>query len=120
MAKTKGKGGKGDRNFLEREVLLAMRLAGWLAPETEAEVLDAEKELTTKRITIPTSFNNPRELLHGAGSARRIVHPQPYIPRAEEAENLARAAREGGTISPEVEERMKRDRDAAEAKSRTK
>jgi hypothetical protein len=120
MAKSKNKADKADRILLERELLLAIRAEGWLAPETEQEVLEAEKKLASERTTIPTSLDHPRELLYRAGSVRAIHFSQPKIESARETENLARAAREGGTISPEVEERMKKDRDAAEGKSGTK
>jgi hypothetical protein len=120
MAKSKNKGDKANRSLLERELLLAIRAEGWLAPETEQEVLEAEKTLAAERITMPTSLDHPRGLLYRADGARTIHLPQPKIESAEETENLARAAREGGKISPEVEERMKKDRDAAEGKSGTK
>jgi hypothetical protein len=120
MAKSKNKGDKANRSMLERELLLAIRAEGWLAPETEQEVLEAEKKLATERIMMPTSLDHPRGLLYRGGGARPIHFPQPKIESAQETESLARAAREGGTISSEVEERMKKDRDAAERKSGTK
>jgi len=91
-----------------------MREEGWLAPETEAEVLQTEPKLASETITMPTSFNHPRELLHRNIEIRTAQSTT--TPKSSEVEeNLARAAREGGKISPEVEQRMKRDRDAAES-----
>lgn len=116
MAKSKDKRDKQDRRVLEREVLRAMRVEGWLAPETETEVLEAETKLAAERVTMPTSFDHPRELLRRADRVRAIHCSQAKVEIAQASENLARAAREGGAISPAVEERMKRDRDAAEAK----
>lgn len=120
MAKPKGKGRKPDRSALEREVLRAMREEGWLAPETEAEVLEAETKLAVEQIEMPAPPEHPRELLHRPVRIRTIHHPHPESESTEMAENLARAAREGGKLSPETEQRMKKDRDAAEAKSRNK
>jgi hypothetical protein len=120
MSKSKSKRGRTDPGMLEKQVLLAMRVKGWLAPETEAEVLEAEKTLAAERITMPTSFDHPRELLIRTSRFRTIRSSQQKMANAQTTENLARAAREGGTISPEVEERMKRDRDAAEAQRSSK
>jgi hypothetical protein len=119
MAKSKTDRFKPNHDALEREVLLAMRAERWLAPETEAEVFEAEKQLASEQITVPTSFDHPRELLHCV-RIPRVRQLPPKVENTEETENLARAARDGGTISSEVEERMKRDRDAAEAQDPTK
>lgn len=115
MAKSKGKGEKPDGSALDREVLQAMREEGWLAPETEVEVLEAEAELATQQAQIPPPLEHPRELLHHVAKISPIPHSQPET--TEASENLARAAREGGKLSPEIEQRMKNDRDAAEAKN---
>jgi len=119
MAQHKGKKTKPDRSTLEREVMRAMRGEGWLAPETEEEVLETEGKLASERITMPTSLDHPRELLHRPIEIRTAQSK--LAPKSSEVEeNLARAAREGGKISPEVEQRMKRDRDAAESGNKAK
>jgi len=77
-----------------------MRAEGWLTPETEAEVLEAEKKLAAQQITIPTSFDYPRELLRRAGRVRTIHHPQSKNENSQTTENLARAARRGAQFHP--------------------
>jgi hypothetical protein len=115
MPKSKGKGEKPDRCRLEQEVLQAMREEAWLAPETEAEVLEAEASLAANHLAIQTP-EHPRDLLHQALKIRTTQSARPTPDNTKVSENLARAAREGGVISPETNERMKEDRDAAERK----
>jgi hypothetical protein len=120
MAKSGGKRKKPDRATLEREVLQAMHDEGWLAPETESDVARAEAQLAAEKIQIPASFENPRDLLRRARKIRTNNASAMDQQHVEARENLARAAREGGTIAPEIEERMRRDRDAAEGKNSDK
>jgi poly-gamma-glutamate capsule biosynthesis protein CapA/YwtB (metallophosphatase superfamily) len=120
MSKTKPKERKPDRCTLEREVLRAMRAEEWLAPETEEEVLKAETKLVGARVDLPASFERPRDLLRSANKVRAIRLSRSKGGDVEVSENLARAAREGGALSSDVEERMKKDRDAAEAENEDK
>jgi hypothetical protein len=118
MPKSGQKGKKPDSSVLEREIIHAMHDEDWLAPETEEAVKRAEAQLTGEKISIPTSFEHPRALLQRSGKIRVIRRSDRSAESDEAREDLARAAREGGTISPEIEERMKMDRDRAENKKK--
>jgi hypothetical protein len=105
----------GQRNVSDKELLHAMRRAQWLVPETVEEVAKAEAEVEKTVTDRPTSFNDPLMLLT---QGIRLNYVNSISPAEDEevTEGLGRAAREGRVISPEVEERMKRDRDTAESK----
>ena len=118
MAKSGHKGKKPDSCALDREILHAMHDEDWLAPETEEAVKRAEARLAGEKITVPTSFEHPRDLLRRSGKIRIIRRSDRNSQSDEAREDLARAARQGGTMSPEIEERMKADRDRAENKKK--
>lgn len=105
----------GQRRVSDNELLRAMHQAHWFVPETAEEVAKAEAEIGDAVTDRPTSFQNPLNLLE---QEIRLNYVNCISPNDnnEVTEGLARAAREGGVISPEVEERMKRDRDTAESK----
>ena len=117
MPKSEDKQRKPDSRAFEREILHAMHDEDWLAPETEDAVTRAETRLAEERVSIPTSFERPRDLLRHRGNIR-IIGRTERNEQNEAREDLARAAREGGKISPEIEERMKADRDHAESKKK--
>lgn len=118
MAGNKRNNAKLEGHLLESEILRAMRAEGWLVPETAEEVLEAERALSCNETHQVSRSIPPRELLSSSGKVRVIRSERHVMPGLEVSENLARAAREGGELSSEIEERMKRDRDAAEAKDR--
>ena len=103
------------RSVSESELLRAMHKAQWFVPETAEEVAKAEAEIEGTEVQRPTSFHNPLDWLE---QDLRLNYVNCISPndKDEVTEGLARAAREGGVISPEVEKRMKRDREAAESK----
>lgn len=117
MPKSEDKRRKLDGSVLEREILHAMHDEDWLAPETEDAVKRAEASLAAETITIPASFERPRDMLQHSGKIR-IIRRSERSEQSETREDLARAAREGGAVSPEIEERMKKDRDHAESKKK--
>jgi len=94
-------------------------MLGWVLPQCEGEVARAEEELTALRIALPEELRDAaavfeREDDEGEGEGEVILGPLPSSASAYLDATLARAAREGGEISPEIEERMRRDREAAE------
>jgi hypothetical protein len=118
MSSKENKDRKPDVRKLERQILRAMRAEGWLAPETVPEVLETEKTLADDQIEVSdASFERVRALLQSTATPKVIQLSKPKAEPMDLSENLARAAREGGTVSQEIEERMRRDRDAAEAKN---
>ena len=78
---------------LDPVVFEALRSAGLSFPETPAEVFDMMHRIG--------DGSRPEQILH--------------VPQNEGVDDsLTRAAREGGTISKDIEERMQRDRRKAE------
>ena len=94
-----------------------LRRCGKLIPHTPEEVEAAEKWLSQQAIQVPKSLQS----LDACSLHKRRVSPQvlPFpIQSTETSECLARAAREGRTISSEVEEQMKRDREQKEREAK--
>lgn len=92
----------------------ALAPLGWRLPETEDEIAEAEEWAAEHPPNIPAHVADPAQAL-----SRPRPRPVPLRPVSLEAEedveeNLARAAREGGDIPAEVEERMQKDREDAE------
>jgi hypothetical protein len=115
MSKKENAETKLDDGTLEREIYRAMRAEGWLAPETIPEVLAAEKSLENHQVDVSdTSFERLRARLRRSGTGQLVQMKAPRTVPSDFSANLARAAREGGELSPEIELAMKRDRDAAE------
>lgn len=90
-----------------------LRYSGKLIPQTLEEVAAAEEWLSRQSSRLPQSLQSAEACsIHRASVAPRVL---PFcIPSTEVSESLARAAREGKTISPEVESQMKRDREQKE------
>ncbi|MCP4754256.1 MAG: hypothetical protein GY866_25495 [Proteobacteria bacterium] len=90
----------------------AIRQAGWIIPTDEASVAKAEALLANdmpdlppklRDLEFPSAADNP-----SAGKVVPLWDPEVL------SAPMARAAREGGEISPEVERIMKHDREIAE------
>jgi hypothetical protein len=98
----------------------ALRALGWLVPQSLADVERAEQEMLANPLPLPEVLADPYQVFENLEQSRRPVLKLqvPSTPAVEDA--LARVAREGGQISPEVEEQMQRDRRAAEQKAHGK
>lgn len=99
----------------EGAVFDAMRRAGWILPQTVEDVLRAEQELDQSAVQLPSRLADPYAILDGPSRALRLGGRSGAPDDQSVEENLAQAAREGGTIPPTVQEQMRKDRDAAEA-----
>ena len=111
---------EGDRpnrghDQLERDVFEALRQKGWIPPETEEEVRLTEADLGGTPVPLPPELSDPANALRRAGQPMRFKAPSGIEDQQIESD-LARAAREGGTIPADVEERMRQDRQEAERK----
>lgn len=95
---------------LQRAVHDAMVDLGWIPPTTEEEFADLEVRLQEEPVELPpelAAIQDPLDAPRFSGCGSPKTFP---LPRSETQENLARVAREGGEIPPEVAERMQRDR----------
>lgn len=109
----------GDEQFasLEQELYYALMKEGLFVPETDEDVTRAEEELSASDIVLPESLSDPDSILAKRESDIRVDHMR-LRDVSNTAENLARAARAGGVLPLEIEERMRRDRAQAERKAR--
>ncbi len=104
---------------IEREIAKAMQSLGWIVPQSEDDVLRAEAELAEYggSAGLPEALIDPKAVFdHTPGHAPSGPELFQFPVDQEIEENLARAAREGGPIPPEIEEILRRDREAAERK----
>ncbi len=87
---------------------------GRIIPQTPEDVARAETEDEGKPVALPAKLRNPD--LFGQAPYDTAPHAlrAPITAPSASVQNLARAAREGGTISPKTEEKMERDRAEAE------
>ncbi len=104
--------GEGERGLAD-DVYDALHSLGWIVPQTAADVLRAEAELAEAPPDLPAELQDAQAVLEGARPRGGAARPLAFPPNADVDNTLARAAREGGQISPEVEEAMRRDRQAA-------
>ncbi len=116
-----GKRSKGDRpnpggDQLERDVFEALWQEGWVLPETEEEVRRAEADLESVPVVLPPELSSPCNALKRMGQPSRFKSLASPGEDNQIESDLARAAREGGTIPPDVEQKMRKDRQEAERK----
>jgi len=96
---------------IEQVLFDAMRLYDMLPPSIE-EVAALDAELAS--FDLPFGPSDPDKLLRRldtVNSTRSIISP-PFPPlETSSVRNLSRAAREGGELTPEIEQRMATDKD---------
>jgi hypothetical protein len=108
-----------NEDALVQSVANAVRSLGWLAPETEEEVATTEGGDGQAPRPLPPALRDPYALLDRQDLWGTMNTETELVQDAEVVEELARAAREGrGKISDDVEDLMRRDRDAAEHRGR--
>jgi len=96
-------------------VYQAMESSGWTVPTTPEQVAHAEEVLWE---TSPEGCATGPPAFEEVAADSRARSPSPFAETEDTIrleQTLARAARMGGELPPEVEETMRRDRDAAEA-----
>lgn len=100
---------------MAEDVLAALESLGWVVPRSESEVRRAESELAADPAPLPPGLTDPAGVLDGPDPSVDGSAPAIPFPRDVEIDaTLARVAREGGEITPAIEEAMRRDREAAE------
>ena len=100
-----------DPEALAAEVHAALRAHGMLVPRDEGAVRRAEAEPPP----LPAELQDPDAVFaRGAESSAPQARIAPFAGDAAVDATLARAARECGRLSPEIEAAMRRDREAAE------
>lgn len=105
---------QGESSNLEQLIFEAMKVKGWVLPETEEEVRAAESNHSEKWEELPPHLVDPYAVLRRARERQTTVVPLAPPESREVEDNLARAAREGRPISADIEQKMKVDRQVAE------
>ena len=91
------------------------RLSECAVPTDEESVGEAEAALAESEMTLPEQLRDVTAGRRGADRRVRVdVSLYPAQPDADIDATLRRAAREGGHITPEIEQRMRRDREQAQ------
>lgn len=98
----------------------ALGQEGWTVPVDETAVAEAEAWLREEQAPLPPELERDPLSLLSSSPAHATTCRAPVWPCEPVETTLARAAREGGALSAEVEEAMRRDREAAEAAFRKK
>ena len=100
---------------LEARVHEALRADGLMVPRTEDEVRRAEAELARDPVELPEALKEPPEIGAPADAGGgHALEPTRLRGPARIYDDMARAAREGRSIPAEIEEVLRRDREAAE------
>ena len=101
-----------DESKTKKLVRDALVLGGDIIPSSEDDVLLAESSDGFADIELPSSLDDPNQVLNKGRlrfeNGERLVFSRDAFSVSVDA--VARAAREGGQISPEVEEKMKSSR----------
>ena len=95
------------------QVYRALGELGWTVPQSERDIGRAEDEQAEGAAALPEALRDPKAVFDrppARGGAKVIG----FLGAADIDATLARAAREGGRLTPEIEEAMRRDREAAE------
>lgn len=91
-----------------------LRRQGKIIPQTPEDVARAEAWLLSKRSSAPERLRSFSPNAPSPCASIRTASKTPLMAPNGTAQNLARAAREGKAISPQVSEQMRRDREEAE------
>lgn len=106
----------------ERQVFRTLVERGDIIPETESEVRAAEERMKAEQDVLPDELPDARTVLARIKSRTKAggkkVVPMAQNQFTEAGEELARAARKGAEIPPEIEEKLRRNRAKADAASK--
>ena len=98
-----------DYSF-EEEVRKILIKASLFFPETKSQIEELEKGIDTESVAIP---DNPLEILENSPPKLTRLYGSNFPP-GEIEESMAIAAKGNGEITPELEEKMRKDRENAE------
>lgn len=101
---------------IARAVDDAMRSVGWTLPQDEDAVAAAERDLADHLVDLPDSLTDATHTFDRA-AAPDVTLRLPAAANPDIDAALARAAREGRSIPPHIEQRMREDRAAAESQA---
>lgn len=112
--KRRSAGREEDDQTLVAEVYRALGELGWTVPLCERDVGRAEDEQAEGAAALPEALRDPKAVFDRAAGPAGGPKVIPFPGAAEIDATLARAAREGGRLTPDIEQAMRHDREAAE------
>ena len=94
---------------LGRDVYEALKADGRIVPQTEDDVADAEATMAEASVELPAELRDAKTVFQRpATDGQPKVISLPTGPDPDQA--LRRAAREGGRLTDDIEDRMRQDR----------
>jgi hypothetical protein len=112
MGKSKKDEASENADDFDQGICEALLLKGWIVPQTAEEVLRVQDEFPDDREVLPEALRDAYAVLNRESAGPSAIAP--LTAEDESVETMARAARLGGKISSEIEERMSHDRKRAE------
>jgi hypothetical protein len=105
-----------EEEILERAIYTALKRKGFLFAQTEAEVAEEEARQASESTYAVHSPSAMYEIQVGQSEVPSPIEALSRVSLVDDAitEGMARAARSGKEIPADIEERMHRDRAAAE------
>lgn len=102
---------------MDESIYSAMRSLGWVRRLDEESLRKDERQYKESATELPAELSDPGAIIRKIRE-RHTASKQNIISLDQStADNLARAAREGSKITPEIEERMRRDRNTSESQT---
>lgn len=107
-----------NRDDLDEAIYNSMVSLGWVVQLEEGTLKNDERLCEQSEFDLPRGLTDPVAVIkkirqREADAKKRIISFDQHT-----AENLARAAREGSEITPEIEKRMRRDRKTSERQTK--
>ena len=112
--KRKNTDDQAQEQALAADIHQALSDLGWVPPTSADQVAEAEGQLSGADAPLPDSLRDGEAVFDRDERDATPAVTLRFDTDDDIDATLRRAAREGGQISPEVEERMRRDRQAAE------
>ena len=104
-----------DNDQVERDVHEALKSLGWATPDNEDDVTRLEAEISQGTVELPETLKDTGRVFQARPQEDPTTIELPHFSAdVETQDSLARAARAGKPIPPEIEEIMRRDRQAAQ------
>jgi len=98
----------------EQALFEYLRRTGKIIPQTPEEIAEAQASLRPESVELPERLRAASVVERACKGLGQVLKMPQAETKGDVMENLARAAREGGELSDEVEVQMKLDRAKAE------
>ena len=105
--------GKPPLTVSESSLIRALRNGGFITPETDEDARQCFDRFSDSSTTLPPVLQDADAVVSRVlGERVNLPDRSRNRPETEQAHSLKRAARKGGKITPEIEEAMRKAREA--------